>query len=101
MNPNTTLILDIAAYLQGAVINASVVIPLGPQVIHLWAFETSEGVENTLVIQQRERQFLRWKRFPGPLTEAKQHYLRRQRERRRCPVPGRAETTSSSVSAAA
>ena len=65
MNPNPPLLFAVATHLQGATVTAATVVPMGRSVLYLWAFANPEGQENTLVIQQRERQWVRWKVFPG------------------------------------
>ena len=81
MNSNLPLLFAVATHLQGATVTAATVVPMGRSVLYLWAFANPEGQENTLVIQQRERQWVRWKVFPDTLADVKQHYLRLQQER--------------------
>ena len=81
MNANPPLLFTVATHLKGATVTAATVVPMGRSVLYLWAFANPEGQENTLVIQQRERQWVRWKVFPSTLADVKQHYLRLQQER--------------------
>lgn len=99
MNPNTAFILDVAAYLRGAVIKTAVVIPIAGYALHLWSFETADGREHTLIVQQRNRCFVRWKLFPGALAEARRHYLRRQRQQRSSQAIPRPQRSSASAAA--
>lgn len=97
MNPNTALILDVAAHLRGAAIKTAVSIPFGHCVLHLWSFETADGREQTLIVQQRERRFVRWKLYPGALADARRHYLRRLEERRSSQAMSRPKRSSASA----
>ncbi len=81
MNSNIHLLFTVAAHLKGTTVTAATVVPMGRSVLYLWAFANAEGQENTLVIQQRERQWMRWRVFPGTLADVEQHYLRLRQER--------------------
>jgi len=78
--PVKPLIFNLACHLRGAVIRETAVLQRPPFVLYLWTYQHPEGMEKTLVVQRRHRQFVRWREFNGSLAQARAHYEARLQE---------------------
>lgn len=68
------LVLEIAAHLRGAVIDATAMLAIEGAVLHLWGYRTPTGERRAVVVRQIGRTYAGWRAFPGALEDAIRHY---------------------------